>query len=73
MCATSAAAAWCDRVRAIAEGICFSDFVERVAIAKINCDIDKAVGMSRDFHGDGVAVYNRDVCSGDAADGYFGG
>ena len=73
MCATSAAAAWRDGSWTVAEGICFSDFVERVAIAKINCNVDKTVGMSRDFHGDSVAVYNCDVCSGNAADGYFGG
>ena len=72
VCATSAAAAWRDGSWTVAEGICFSDFVERVAIAKINCNVDKTVGMSRDFHGDSVAVYNCDVCSGDAADGYFG-
>lgn len=72
MCVTSAAAAWRGGARTITEGICFSDFVERVAIAKINCNVDKTVGMSRDFHGDGIAVYNRYVCSGNAADGYFG-
>lgn len=73
MCATSAAAAWRGGARTITEGICFSDFVERVAITKINCNVDKTVSMSRNFHGDSITVYDRYVCSGDAADGYFGG
>ena len=73
ICATSAAAAWPSGVRTVAEGVCFGGFVERVAIAKINRDIDKTVSVSRDFHGDSITVYNRDVCSGNAADGYFGG
>ena len=73
VCATSAAAAWRSGVRAVAEDICFDGFVERIAIAEINRDINKTVGMGRDFHGDSVAVYDCDVCSGDAADGDFGG
>ena len=73
ICATSAAAAWRGEVRAVAEGVCFDGFVERVAIAEINRNIDKTVSVGRNFHGNSVAVYDRDVCSGNAADGYFGG
>lgn len=73
MCVTSAAAAWRYGSWTVAEGICLCGFVERIAIAEINRNIDKTVGVGRDFHGDSVAVYDRDVCSGDAADGDFGG
>ena len=73
VCATSAAAAWRGGSWTVAEGVCFDGFVERVAIAEVYRDIDETVSMGRDFHGDSVAVYDSDVCSGDAADGDFGG